>query len=166
MYYILYFRLPANTQVVTLRFSNNAIQTYWPDPFSDVPNLKKLSFAQNDITEITPDLFTKIHALEDLDLSYNKLADFNSMDFKSLSHVRRLNLQSNQLKKIPVRALQPMTALEDLDLGKNGIFDVLLQRVDGDTMKGLKRLSLSGNRIRAVMKDSFPVNNSMLVFLY
>ncbi|KAI8436276.1 hypothetical protein MSG28_004321 [Choristoneura fumiferana] len=154
-------KLPPNTQVVTLRFSNNAIKTYWPDPFSDVPNLKKLSFAQNDITEITPDLFTKIHALEDLDLSYNKLADFNSMDFKSLNHVRRLNLQSNQLKKIPVRALQPMTALEDLDLGKNGIFDVLLQRVDGDTMKGLKRLNLNGNRIRAVMKDSFPANNSI-----
>lgn len=154
-------KLPSNTQVETLRFSNNAIQTYWPDPFSEVPNLKKLSLSQNDLTEITPDLFTKIRALEDLDLSYNKLADFNTLDFKSLAHVRRLNLQSNQLKKIPVRALEPMSALEDLDLSKNGIYDVLLQRVDGNTMKGLKRLNLNGNRIRSIVRDSFPVDNSI-----
>ncbi|CAH2209575.1 jg17681, partial [Pararge aegeria aegeria] len=81
--------LPPNSQVETLRFSNNAIKTYWPDPFSDVPNLKKLSFAQNELAEITPDLFTKIEALEDLDLSFNKITDLNPLDFQYLHHVKR-----------------------------------------------------------------------------
>lgn len=155
------FRLPPNSQVETLRFRNNAIKTYWPDPFSDVPNLKKLSFSQNDLTEITPDLFTKIKALDDLDLSYNKLSEFNAMDFKLLRNVKKLNLQSNQLKKVPLEALHPMTALEDLDLSKNGVYDLLLHKDGKYSLSGLKRLYLNGNRIRSVMKDSFPADNNL-----
>lgn len=156
-----YFRLPPNFQVETLQFIGNGIKTYWPDPLSDVPNLKKLSFSQNELAEITPDLFTKIEGLEDLDLSYNKIIQLNSLDFKYLHHVRKLNLQSNLLKKIPVDALQPMTMLEDLDLSKNGIFDVLLRRIESTTLKSIKRLSLNGNRIRSISKESFPEDNSM-----
>ncbi|CAH2037058.1 unnamed protein product, partial [Iphiclides podalirius] len=154
-------KLPQNAQVETLRFSNNAIKTYWPDPFSDVPNLKRLSFSQNELVEITPDLFTNIESLEELDLSYNKLANLNPLDFTLLRGLKRLNLQSNLLKKIPVGALEPMLVLEDLDLSKNGIYDVLLRRVESEPFKVVKRLSLSGNRIRSVTKESFPVNNSI-----
>ncbi|KAJ8729890.1 hypothetical protein PYW07_016928 [Mythimna separata] len=154
-------KLPPNSQVETLRFTNNAIKAYWPDPFSDVPNLKILSFSHNELTEITPDLFTKIEGLEDLDLSHNKLTDFNPIDFKHLRHVKKLSLSSNSLKKIPLDALQPMTALEDLDLSKNGIFDLLLQRSDVENLARLKRLNLNDNRIRSITKDSFPPNNSL-----
>lgn len=154
------YRLPPNSQVETLIFRNNAIKTYWPDPFSDVPSLKKLSFFQNDLTEITPDLFTKIESLEDLDLSYNKLTEFNTLDFKHLRHLKRLSLQSNLLRKIPIEALQPLTSLEDLELNKNGIYDLLLPK-DSPAWSGLKRLYLSGNRIRSIVKDSFPPDNSL-----
>ncbi|KAJ0177417.1 hypothetical protein K1T71_007426 [Dendrolimus kikuchii] len=153
-------KLPPNSQVETLIFRNNAIKTYWPDPFSDVPSLKKLSFFQNDLTEITPDLFTKIESLEDLDLSYNKLTEFNPLDFKHLHHLKRLSLQSNQLKKIPIEALKPLTSLEDLELNKNGIYDLLLPK-DSPAWSGVKRLYLSGNRIRSIVKDSFPPDNSL-----
>lgn len=159
--YFIIFRLPQNPQIETLRFSNNAIKTYWPDPFSEVPNLKRLSFSQNELAEITPDLFTNIDGLEELDLSYNKLANLNPLDFKSLHNVKRLNLQSNLLKKIPVGALEPMVLLEDLDLSKNGIYDLLLRRIESEPFKVVKRLSLSANRIRSVTKESFPLNNSM-----
>ncbi|CAG4975595.1 unnamed protein product [Colias eurytheme] len=154
-------KLPPNSQVETLRFSNNVIKTYWPDPFSDLPNLKILSFSQNDLAELTPDLFTNIENLEDLDLSYNKLASVNSLDFKYIRQIKRLNLQNNLLKKFPLEALQSMTVLEDLDLGKNSIFDVLLRRFKNEALKGVKRLSLNGNRIRSIVKDSFPDNNSI-----
>ncbi|XP_023944560.2 leucine-rich repeats and immunoglobulin-like domains protein sma-10 [Bicyclus anynana] len=154
-------KLPPNSQVETLRFSNNAIKTYWPDPFNDVPNLKRLSFTQNELAELTPDLFTKVHALEELDLSFNKIGDLNPLDFKHLHHVKRLNLQSNLLKKIPVEALQPLALLEDLDLSKNGIHDLLLRRTESTTLKGIKRLNLSGNRIRSIVKDSFPEENNI-----
>ncbi|XP_045448731.1 toll-like receptor 6, partial [Melitaea cinxia] len=154
-------KLPPNAQVETLRFSNNAIKTYWPDPFSDVQNLKKLSFSQNELTGITPDLFTKIAGLEDLDLSYNKITDISPLDFKNLHHVKRLNLQSNLLKKVPVEALQPMIMLEDLDLSKNGIFDVMLRTVESESIKKVTRLNLSGNRIRSIGKESFPENNNI-----
>ncbi|KAJ2939746.1 hypothetical protein O0L34_g17937 [Tuta absoluta] len=153
-------KLPPNPLVETLRFSNNAIKTYWPDPFSQVPNLKKLSFSQNDLTEITPDLFTNIVHLEDLDLSYNKIADFNPLDFKHLHNVRRFNLQSNQLKKIPVEALRPIRNLEDLDLSKNGIYDLLLYR-GSNQFTGLKRLNLNGNKLRSITRESFPENNTI-----
>lgn len=154
-------KLPPNSQVESLRFSNNAIKTYWPDPFSDVPNLRKLSFAQNDLRTITPDLFTKIDRLEDLDLSYNKISEFNPLDFKHLRMVKRLNLQSNQLSKVPLESLLPLTDLEDLDLSKNGIFDLLLQRSDGVGLTGLKRLYLNSNRLRSVTKHSFPADNKL-----
>ncbi|CAG4937268.1 unnamed protein product [Parnassius apollo] len=154
-------KLPPNPQVETLRFSNNAIKTYWPDPFSDVPNLKRLSFTQNELMEITPDLFTKIDGLEELDLSYNKLTELNPLDFKFLQHVKRLNLQSNLLKKIPIEALEPMAMLEDLDLSKNAIYDLLLRTSKSEPFKVVKRLSLNGNRIRSVTKESFPSNNSI-----
>ncbi|XP_068631893.1 carboxypeptidase N subunit 2-like [Battus philenor] len=154
-------KLPPNSQIETLRFSNNAIKTYWPDPFNDVPNLKRLSFAQNELIEITPDLFTNIDGLEELDLSYNKLANLNVLDFKFLRSLKRLNLQSNLLKKVPIEALSPMMELEDLDLSKNGIFDLLLQKYESEPFKVVKRLSLSGNRIRSVTKESFPVDNSI-----
>ncbi|XP_041978422.1 leucine-rich repeat-containing G-protein coupled receptor 5-like [Aricia agestis] len=152
-------KLPPNSQLETLKFSGNAIKTYWPDPFREVPNLKKLSFYQNELTEITPDLFTNLEGLEDLDLSYNKISQFNPLDFKLLHRVRRFNLQSNVLKKIPFEALKPMVALEDLDLSKNGIYDVLLRRVNSDVLKNLKRLNLNGNRIRSISKESFPEDN-------
>ncbi|XP_045771779.1 leucine-rich repeat-containing G-protein coupled receptor 5-like [Maniola jurtina] len=154
-------KLPPNSQVETLRFSNNAINTYWPDPLSDVPSLKKLSFTQNELTEITPDLFTKAEGLEDVDLSFNKIAELNPLDFKYLHHVKRLNLQSNLLRKIPVEALQPMTMLEDLDLSKNGIHDLLLRRTESGTLRGIRRLNLNGNRIRSIVKDSFPEDNNI-----
>ncbi|KAF9418514.1 hypothetical protein HW555_004663 [Spodoptera exigua] len=154
-------KLPPNSQVETLKFTNNAIKAYWPDPFSDVPNLKILSFSHNELTEITPDLFTNIEGLEDLDLSHNKLSDFNPLDFKHLRHVKKLSLQSNNLKKIPLDALQPMTSLEELDVSKNGIFDLLLQRNDVENLARLKRLNLNDNRIRSITKDSFPANNSL-----
>ncbi|XP_063893529.1 carboxypeptidase N subunit 2 [Helicoverpa armigera] len=154
-------KLPPNSQVETLRFTNNAIKAYWPDPFSDVPNLKILSFSHNELTTITPDLFTNINALEDLDLSYNKLSEFNPLDFRHLRHLKKLNLQSNNLKRIPLDALQPITALEDLDVSKNGIFDLILQRSDVENLARLKRLNLNENRIRSLTKDSFPPNNSL-----
>ncbi|XP_072931526.1 uncharacterized protein [Epargyreus clarus] len=154
-------KLPPNSQVESLRFSNNAIKTYWPDPFSDVPNLKKLSFSQNELTEITPDLFTKIDSLEYLDLSYNKITGLNPLDFKFLRRVKSFSLQSNLLKRVPVEALQPMVVLEDLDLSKNGIFDLLLGRPESQALKSIRRLYLNGNRIRSVVKDSFPVDNNI-----
>ncbi|XP_038211932.1 toll-like receptor 3 [Zerene cesonia] len=154
-------KLPPNPLVETLRFSNNAIKTYWPDPFSDLPNLKILSFSQNDLAELTPDLFTNVENLEDLDLSYNKLISVNYLDFKYLRQIKKLNLQNNLLKKFPLEALQSMSVLEDLDLGKNSIFDVLLRRSKSDALKGVKRLSLNGNRIRSIVKDSFPDDNSI-----
>ncbi|XP_022830901.1 protein artichoke-like [Spodoptera litura] len=154
-------KLPPNSQVETLKFTNNAIKAYWPDPFSDVPNLKILSFSHNELTEITPDLFTNIEGLEDLDLSHNKLSEFNTLDFKHLRHVKKLSLSSNNLKKIPLDALQPMTSLEELDVSKNGIFDLLLQRNDVENLARLKRLNLNDNRIRSITKDSFPANNSL-----
>lgn len=153
-------KLPPNSQVETLKFINNGIKTYWPDPFSDTPTLKRLSLSQNDLVEVTPDLFTNIDYLEELDLSYNKLQNFNPFDFKHLKHLKRLNLQSNQIKKIPVEALQPLVALEDLDLSKNGIYDLILPK-DTNALSGLKRLSLSGNRIRSIVKSSFPVDNNI-----
>ncbi|XP_026324903.1 toll-like receptor 3 [Hyposmocoma kahamanoa] len=152
-------KLPENQHVETLNFSSNAIQTYWPDPFSQIRKLKRLSFAHNDLTEITPDLFTNIDQLEDLDLSYNKLYDFNPLDFKYLARVKKFNLQSNQLKKIPLEALQSMISLEDLDLSKNNIYDLLLQKKDNLPM--LKILNLSGNRIRSITRDSFPDSNNI-----
>uniref|UniRef100_A0A2H1VYE9 SFRICE_006339 n=1 Tax=Spodoptera frugiperda TaxID=7108 RepID=A0A2H1VYE9_SPOFR len=154
-------KLPPNSQVETLKFTNNAIKAYWPDPFSDVPNLKILSFSHNELTEITPDLFTNIEGLEDLDLSHNKLSEFNTLDFKHLRHVKKLSLQSNNLKKIPLEALQPMTSLEELDVSKNGIFDLFLQKNDVENLARLKRLNLNDNRIRSMTKDSFPANNSL-----
>lgn len=159
--YSSFFRLPPNSQVETLKFTNNAIKAYWPDPFSDVPNLKILSFSHNELTEITPDLFTNIEGLEDLDLSHNKLSEFNTLDFKHLRHVKKLSLQSNNLKKIPLEALQPMTSLEELDVSKNGIFDLFLQKNDVENLGRLKRLNLNDNRIRSITKDSFPANNSL-----
>ncbi|CAK1547434.1 unnamed protein product [Leptosia nina] len=152
-------KLPPNSQVETLRFSNNAISTYWPDPFSDVPNLKILSFTQNDLAELTPDLFTNVKVVEDLDLSYNKLTHISPLDFKHIQRVKKLNLQSNSLKKFPTEALQSMNLLEDIDLGKNGIVDVLLRRANNIGLKGVKRLNLSGNKIRSIVKDSFPDSN-------
>ncbi|VVC86564.1 unnamed protein product [Leptidea sinapis] len=144
-----------------LRFTNNALKTYWPDPFSDVPNIKILSFSQNELTEVTPDLFTNINTVQDLDISYNKLVTINAFDFKHLQYLKRLNLQSNLLKRLPVEALSPMKSLEDLDLSKNGIQDVLLRRTKVEVISSLKRLSLSGNRLRSIVKDSFPENNSI-----
>lgn len=155
-----YYRLPPNSQIETIKFSNNAIKTYWPDPFSDVPNLKRLSFIQNELSELTPDLFTNIEGLEDLDISYNKISYMNPLDFKFLRRLKKLNLQSNNLKNIPVEALRPITALEDLDLSKNGISDLLLPK-DSDALTGLKRLYLSGNRIRSILRDSFTPNNTL-----
>ncbi|CAB3253134.1 unnamed protein product [Arctia plantaginis] len=154
-------KLPPNSQVETLKFTNNAIKAYWPDPLSDVPNLKVLSFSHNELTEITPDLFTNIEALEDLDLSYNKLSEFTKLDFKHLRHIKKLSLQSNNLKKIPLEAFQPLVSLEDLDLSKNGIFDLVLQRSDVENLARLKRLNLNENRIRSILKDTFPPENSL-----
>lgn len=154
-------KLPPNSQVETLKFTNNVLKAYWPDPFNDVPNVKVLSFSHNELTAITPDLFTNIDGLEDLDLSYNKLSEFTKLDFKHLHHIKKISLQNNNLKKIPLDALQPMTSLEDLDLSKNGIFDLRLQRNDVENLARLKRLSLNENRIRSIMKDTFPANNSL-----
>lgn len=64
------------------------------------------------------------------------------------------------MKNIPIEVFHPMVSLEDLDLSKNSISEVVLQR-NHTALSGLKRLSLKENKIRAVMKDSFPSDNKM-----
>ncbi|XP_063825141.1 SLIT and NTRK-like protein 6 [Ostrinia nubilalis] len=154
-------KLPPNSQVESLQFPNNAIEIYWPEPFSHVPNLKKLSLASNKIRSITFDLLKGIEQLEDLDLSDNKISEINQLCFKNLNNLKRVNLQNNQLTMMPIEAILQLPALEELDLGKNNIFDLMLQKTSGNGLTGLKRLSLKGNKIRSVMTHSFPDNNNL-----
>ncbi|XP_013199779.1 protein artichoke [Amyelois transitella] len=155
-------KLPPNSQVETLTFNSNAINTYWPDPFSDLPNLRVLSFYQNELTSISPDLFTKLYTLEDLDLSYNKLSTFSHRDFKTLKRLKRLNLQSNNIQYVPLEAFRPLAMLEELDLSRNSLSgELMLRTLDGESLKGLKRLLLGANRITTITKDSFQDDNSL-----
>ncbi|XP_053608146.1 insulin-like growth factor-binding protein complex acid labile subunit [Plodia interpunctella] len=155
-------KLPPNSQLETLTFNSNAINTYWPDPFSDLPNLRTLSFYQNELSSVSSDLFTKLNMLEDLDLSYNKLSIFSPRDFKTLKRLKRLNLQSNHIQYVPLEAFRPLVALEELDLSRNSLSgEVVLRTLDGEPLKSVKRLLLSANRITTVTKDSFQDDNNI-----
>ncbi|KAG6452124.1 hypothetical protein O3G_MSEX007471 [Manduca sexta] len=151
--------LPPNSQVEALRFTNNGIKMFWPDPFANVPHLKKLSFAQNDLIDFSPDLFTNIEGLEELDLSDNKFNRFNPLNFKKLQQLKRLYLQGNVFNNFPLEALKSKM-LEELDIGRNNITDLMLPN-EHKVLSGLKRLHLYGNRIKSILKDSFPENNNL-----
>ncbi|KAM3959189.1 uncharacterized protein ACR2FA_006725 [Aphomia sociella] len=154
-------KLPPNSQVETLLFHTNGINDYWPDPFSEVPNLKTLSLYQNDLSAITSELFTKIDGLEDLDLSYNRLSTFSPTDFKYLKQLKRLNLQNNLIFDVPIKALIPLVSLEEIDLSRNSIGGELILWASGQPTLGLKRVSLSNNRITYISKNSFQLDNNI-----
>ncbi|XP_052749997.1 toll-like receptor 3 [Galleria mellonella] len=154
-------KLPPNRHVETLLFHSNTITNYWPEPFSDVPNLKTLSFYQNELSYITQDLFANIDGLEELDLSYNKLTVLAPTDFKYLRHLKRLSLQSNLISEMPIRALDALVTLEELDISRNNLGGELVLRSDGEAFKALKQVFLGNNKITYVSKNSFEPDNKI-----
>lgn len=106
-------------------------------------------------------MFTKVINLEDLNLSYNKLSNLRGDSFEGLKKLKKILLQGNLFRNIPVDAIERMEGLEELDLSKNNIMDLLLKRDDNSVLKRIKRLNLNQNRIRTLTRDAFPDLNSL-----
>lgn len=100
--------------------------------------MQNLSLSWNLISEISHDAFTDTRSLSILDLSGNKIADVAKGTFNNTNYISNLSLANNILATIP----------------------------DVCSIFYIKNLDLSGNRISAILSDTFCVHLRSLEYLY
>ena len=147
------FRTLRNIQVMDLSF--NTIQEIGPRSLTGLTQMKFLSLRHNAITNnVLPyGLLCDAPSLEYLDLSELNFDVFPSQIFKCVnltSKIKAIVISDSRLSDVPKRSMDPLFALESLNLGNN-----LLGKLHKNSFEGassLMYLNVSGNR----MYDLFP----------
>ncbi|KAJ3100696.1 hypothetical protein HDU97_001983 [Phlyctochytrium planicorne] len=123
--------------------------------------LKSLRINSNELSELSP-VIAKLSHLEILDLSYCKLQSI-SLDLSPMRALKSLSLTQNQISSLD--GIRNLPNLEILDLNLNVIEKK--QALSGlGTLKNLRTINLSGNRIRAIPKEfsDLPLLESINLF--
>ncbi|EAT42768.1 AAEL005739-PA, partial [Aedes aegypti] len=93
-------RPPSSAYVTELHFSNNAIDSYYNEPFENFKNLESLIMTGNDLKAMDKDFFASQNVLKHLDLSNNSLSTVNALERAFLEHLESINLSHNKLMSI------------------------------------------------------------------
>lgn len=102
-----------------LDLSNNFLDQLPQNIFSDLGNLTELQLRNNSIRALDKDLLQHTALLRRLDLSINGLAQIPSGIFDDLPALRSLSLRSNRLQSLDRVTFEPLTSLQQLQVGDN-----------------------------------------------
>lgn len=128
----------------------------------DLMEVSALDLSRKEITALDAGDFTGLSKLVELDLSGNRLSTIPEQGFKDLVDLTKLNLGFTGLTHVPVQ-IRGMRSLRNLSLRGNSI-----QTIDKESFKGLSRLrylDLRGNQITD-LADGFLSDLESLGYLY
>lgn len=91
------------------------------------------------------------HNIRHLSLSGNSITKLEQSPFEPLVNLKSLNLDSNNLDTLESTAFDGLVNLENLDISNNQL-DSLENETVFEKLKRLKRLELSGNRIKLLCR--------------
>lgn len=164
-------------QLKILDFTNNKLITIDDNNFDKIPILRELDLSRNKIEAISINAFAQLHVLQKLDLSRNKIKLINHNVFSPLPALTHLTLSENNLKgafsedtdlfislgvtpnllKLELNSCQldkidllQGTGLEEVYLSGNSFSSAI------DLPKGIEKLDLSGNPIKALTNNFLP----------
>ncbi|KAJ8973840.1 hypothetical protein NQ317_017997 [Molorchus minor] len=138
---------------------NNTIQKIYPEAFTNLTHLRKLSINGNNLITISKDIFTNL-PVQDLTLSGNKISSIETMAMKNLPNLTKLKLHGNSLTDLFVHTIlsYPET-LEILWLQNNSftaVTNYMLYR-----LSNLRVLNVGFNSISFIEANSF--NNTPIL---
>ena len=147
------FRTLGNLQVMDLSF--NKIQEIGRRTFNGLTQMKFLSLRHNDVTNngLPYGLLCDAPSLEYLDLRELDFDVFPSQIFKCnsvTSKIKAIDISNSRLNDVPNRSMDPLTALESLNLGNNLLGKLLKNSFEGAS--SMMHLNVSGN----MLYDLFP----------
>ena len=133
----------------TLDLNANNISVLHANAFSGLTNLTKLSFYNNQIRKINAKAFKEQETMT-YDVKEGRKLD--------------LNLGHNHLDKVPIKALENLKILDNLDLKENRITDLFTNAFAG--LDNLDHLTLEHNEISNLRNEAFkglPKLNSLYI---
>lgn len=132
-----------NTNLTNLSLSNNGIQTFVADFFSELLSLRHLDLSSNQIHQIPSQLFSQLHNLESAMLQENLLNNLPLESFSQQGKLKLLNLSDNKISFLHHEQFVNLSALESLDVSYNNL-KAVPEEVVADFAR-LKRLNLHKN---------------------
>jgi Leucine-rich repeat (LRR) protein len=157
----------------------------YPEAFSHMAQLSKLSLRYNSIEHFEPGVFEGLKSLEELRLEGNRLEEISAEVFKNLTEMVELYLDNNKLKLVSADAFNDLDNLKVLSLAHNfiarlaphtfhslgSLVDLRLQRnylnvLDNmlfRTLKHLRYLRLNNNKIEELVFGTFSGLESLVI---
>ncbi|TRY73241.1 hypothetical protein TCAL_02569 [Tigriopus californicus] len=138
--------------LIFLGLERNIIRGLGESNLAFLKRLKEINLSSNLISKITDQSLKGLSSLEILKLEYNQIRSISANAFRPTPKIRELSLGSNELELMP-RAISTLTALQDLQLGRNRIVHIpngLFQ-----SCRDLRILDLGGNAIEEIDNDAF-----------
>ena len=136
-----------------------------PSQLLNLVSLEELDLQYNNIEQLhlNQGCFPKLHTLI---LSYNKVPAGQLAEMGKLPNLTRLELASNELSSLPAN-LSFFKTLQELNLSSNNFSsDVLVDpnTIFGSlgTIPGLRKLTLSRNKLKKFHSDTLPQDNGAL----
>ena len=115
------------TFLATLYLNNNNISQA-SGIRANFPRLHILNLRYNQISELPDGCFKNFQQLQSLDLSYNRISILHEGFFDNLLRLQFLNLKGNKISD-PIGISAFLPTLQHLDLSRNQIIDLLIERL-------------------------------------
>uniref|UniRef100_U3JGH9 LRRNT domain-containing protein n=1 Tax=Ficedula albicollis TaxID=59894 RepID=U3JGH9_FICAL len=137
---------------ISLNLSNNYLRTLNTNTFRNLTFLHSLWLDGNNLTFLTPGTFHALSRLQELHLSRNsRLTYLHANTFRGLLNLISLDLSHCNIFEIHPLLFSHLPSLERLDLASNNMRYVPQAFRN---LSSLTRLSLEGNHIEAIGRDS------------
>ncbi|XP_064610313.1 leucine-rich repeat-containing protein 4B-like [Liolophura sinensis] len=132
-----------NTNLSYLSLSNNGIQTFVEDFFSELSALRHLDLSGNQIHKMPSQLFAQLHSLESVMLQENLIKNLPLELFSGQGKLKLLNLCDNKISFLHHEQFVNLSALESLDVSNNNL-KAVPEEVVADFAR-LKNVNLHSN---------------------
>ncbi|XP_045472091.1 protein artichoke-like [Harmonia axyridis] len=136
----------------SINMSNCGIFWIHPRTFSNLPELKELSFMHNSIRDagMVGRACKDLDSLKELDLDYNRIEDLPKGSFVDLPTLRHLRISFNNILEIKQGAFHRVPRLKDLYLNNNRIRKIHPESFIHSSDSGLEELWLVNNHISQI----------------
>ncbi len=143
-----------NSNLDTLKLSNNIINKLNDNNFKGLSKLVHLDLSGNKIKQIDKGTFAYLKSLSQLNLSKKEITCISDESFKDLSKLVDLNLSENKLESFTAKDFNSHPKESNLaDFGPNEKLKQTGKQFSG--LKHLTTLNLSMNRIQKIDSDTF-----------
>lgn len=131
--------------------SHSSVRELESSAFKGLTNLQNFELTFNHISVLPAFIFKPMEKLAELYLEHNGLEVLEKHSFEGLNSLETLDLSHNTLKKLDAKEFKQLSKLRNMYLSSNKIEIIK----DSFELPILEFLSIKGNRLQTISKDTF-----------